>query len=993
MNTPHHARPLIALGLLVTFLAGGTLDAAEISIVIPQDASPIEQLAAREVRRYTWLRTGELLPIHKAAALPRDGNLIVVARESRGLVHLPPHTGPALGDDGFRLRSIADGNRKILALTGTRDLGSLYAAYRFAEHLGVRFYLHGDVLPDGHVPLKIPDLDEVQRPLFELRGIQPFHDFPEGPDWWNRDDYRSVISQLPKLRMNFFALHTYPEARPNAEPTVWIGQPGDAEPSGHVKFAYPSSYQNTRRGNWGYQSKPTSAFTHGSSALFEHDDFGPSVMDGFCPEPAEPAGFEAVFNRTGDLLRDAFTHARGVGVKTCVGTETPLIVPRRVAERLKSQGLNPEDPATLQRLYEGIFSRAAAAYPLDYYWFWTPEGWTWEGTQGAQVRATTNDLAAAIAAHAAVHAPFQLATCGWVLGPAQDRALFDKILPKEIAVSCINREVGRTPVEPGFAEVQGRGKWAIPWMEDDPALTSVQLWAGRMRRDAADALDYKCGGLMGIHWRTRVLGPAVAALAQAAWDQSPWRDDLRRRRGETSPDPKGVVIGGRPASFTGHEIADTDDDTVYQTVRYDLTAYRVPFANGKCRVTLRFCEPHYREAGKRVFDVSINGRRVAENLDVFARVGLDRALDLAFDDVSITNGVLEVRFTPKTEYPSIAGLSIEGPAGSRHIDCGGPGAGKFEADLHEEIGPSNVFADTTDFYRDWATAEFGASVAGPAAEIFARIDGHLPRPSDWTDGPGGLKPDPRNWAEVQREYVFVDQFAALTPKVSGPAQSARFAWWLDTFRYHRAIGELDCQWAVFQKTLVAATNSATATPADRERALAARRGMVRITGEIYSHLLATVSNPGELGTLANWEQHILPSVFGATDDAVRRLAGGTAPTGSTLPMAYHGPTRLIVPTAPTSLPASEAPEIRILVLSENTPGNVSVFSREMGQGRFAGHAAQQVGRGVYSVRLPKPGPKTEDLEWYAEATDASGLKTRWPATAPGTGHTVVIEPD
>jgi hypothetical protein len=170
-------------------------------------------------------------------------------------------------------------------------------------------------------------------------------------------------------------------------------------------------------------------------------------------------------------------------------------------------GLNATtNRAVIERLYRGIFQRAAAAYAPDYYWLWTPEGWTWDGTTEDQVRLTLDDLAAAVAAHGAGQAPFQLATCGWVLGPQQDRALFDKVLPKHVAVSCINREVGRTPVDRGFADVQGRGKWAIPWLEDDPALTSPQLWAGRMRRDAADARRYGCDGLLGIHWRTRSVG-------------------------------------------------------------------------------------------------------------------------------------------------------------------------------------------------------------------------------------------------------------------------------------------------------------------------------------------------------------------------------------------------------------------------------------------------------------------------------------------------------
>jgi hypothetical protein len=97
-------------------------------------------------------------------------------------------------------------------------------------------------------------------------------------------------------------------------------------------------------------------------------------------------------------------------------------------------------------------------------------------------------------------------------GSAARQGFFDKILPKNIALSCINRDVGRTPVDIGFVKVKNRSKWAIPWLEDDPALTSPQLWVGRMRRDAADALRYGCDGLMGIHWRTRILAPAVLAL-------------------------------------------------------------------------------------------------------------------------------------------------------------------------------------------------------------------------------------------------------------------------------------------------------------------------------------------------------------------------------------------------------------------------------------------------------------------------------------------------
>ena len=218
------------------------------------------------------------------------------------------------------------------------------------------------------------------------------------------------------------------------------------------------------------------------------------------------------------------------------------------------------------------------------------------------------DFRAAMAAMEKVKPPFTLATCGWVLGPPQSPALFDEHLPKNMPFSCINRTVGNTPVEPGFAAVKGRPKWAIPWMEDDPGMTIPQLWAGRMRRDAADALAYGCTGLLGIHWRTEVLAPNVSALAKAAWDQSDWNKEPK----EEKPADKAAdrVLGGQVAQFPNNAIADTDDAPLYQTVRYDLGGYRLKIPNGTYTVTLKFCEPAYAEKEKRVFGVKLQGKTV-----------------------------------------------------------------------------------------------------------------------------------------------------------------------------------------------------------------------------------------------------------------------------------------------------------------------------------------------------------------------------------------------
>lgn len=483
------------------------------TIISPENASALETLAAREVRRYFYVRTGELLPIVTASQLPA-GEAIVVARKDRPLA---AQAGAALAAQEYVIKT--DG--AVVYLVGGDDSGTLYAAYAFAERLGVRFYLNGDVIPDKRIAPALPKLNETAKPIFDTRGIQPFHDFPEGPDWWDKDDYLSYVAQLPKMRMNFLGLHNYPEGEVGPEPGVWIGQRADLGEGGKVNFSYPSQWANTaRKGMWGYAPMKTSDFAAGAAALFESDDFGPAVMKGVMPVPATPEQSNQLFGEAGSMLKAAFTEAKALGVKTCIGTETPLTIPKLVRGRLKAAGKDPKDRAVVESLYEGMFRRIAATYPIDYYWLWTPEDWTWGGNKPEQFEATKQDILAAVNALTSMGKPFTLATSGWVLGPQHDRAALDAFLPKDSPMSTINRQVGHAPDESGFANLQGRPKWVIPWMENDPNLTSPQPWVGRMRYDAADAKRLGCTGLLGIHWRTKILSANVAALAAAAWDQS-----------------------------------------------------------------------------------------------------------------------------------------------------------------------------------------------------------------------------------------------------------------------------------------------------------------------------------------------------------------------------------------------------------------------------------------------------------------------------------------
>lgn len=179
-------------------------------IVTPNGATLPEVLAAKEVRRYVYLRTGALLPLTTADTLP-DADVVLVAAQTASLVtdleNVIGYTNP---QSGFLIKSVEQQGRTVLVITGADPDATLHGAYRFAEHLGVGFGLEGDIIPDGHIPLDISGHDEVAVPLLETRGLLPFHDFPEGPDFWNTDDYLLVVSQMPKLGLNFIGLHNYP---------------------------------------------------------------------------------------------------------------------------------------------------------------------------------------------------------------------------------------------------------------------------------------------------------------------------------------------------------------------------------------------------------------------------------------------------------------------------------------------------------------------------------------------------------------------------------------------------------------------------------------------------------------------------------------------------------------------------------------------------------------------------------------------------------------
>lgn len=984
-------------------------------IIISKDASSIEILAAKEVRRYVYQRSGQLLSIVSSDSLVKGADMVLIANKDRPIISRLSDENikqsiSKLKDQEYILKTIDHDNNKVVLLSGGDKIGTLYAAYRFSEHLGIHFYLHGDVIPDERVSFEIMELNEIRKPLFPIRGIQPFHDFPEGPDWWSSDDYKAILSQLPKMGMNFIGLHTYPESTVGPEPTVWIGLEKNIKKNGDVSFSYPSRYFTTLNDSWGYGAKKTSEYSFGADQLFLQNIYGAEHMKGMAPWPLNEKDQNILFNRTGNFFQNVFTYANKLGVQTCVGTQTPLTIPQKLRNRLIRAGKDPNDIKTTQSLYEGMFQWVTKNYPIDYYWLWTPENWTWGGNTEDEIQHTRDDLNAAIAALNKINPPFSLATSGWVLGPKKDRTMFDNFLSKDIPMSSINRQMGFTPVDVNFARLQGRPKWAIPWLEDDAALIIPQLWAGRMRQDAADALKYGCTGLIGIHWRTKIIAPNISALANAGWDQNIWNPNVDK----TFEVPDINRIEGSPgalfAVFKDTTLGNLNDEKIFRTHIYSMNNYFLGLENGIYDVTLKFLEVHYKEKDKRFFGVKIQNKIVEKRLDIFAHVGYGSPLNKTYNDIKVSDGRLHLQFKKISDNAILAGIVITKSGTNekkqivRKINCASRKVGDYETDPSLKLQGFDIPRDLSveDFYADWAKAQFGKEVAKQMADLFVSLDGNskvktigqreanLPRPSDWLGGPGGIFPDSRSWDDVQIDYNFIDKMENMQTDVRGTGNLDRFEYWLNQFRYLRAIGKFRCTMYSYNKAMEKVRNEIDPDLQKKlikENVFPFRKQEIEDLGEIHKHLLNSVSTTGGLGTVTNWQQHSIPKLIEETGRELVKILGEELPSAMNPSKSYSGNERMIITTIRSSIDADEPFQLKIIFLGKK-PKSAAFYWRSMGNGNYKKIDLKHITRNSYGIVL-SPDLIQGDFEYYIKAVSDKNKNLFFPATAPVLNQTVI----
>jgi len=129
------------------------------------------------------------------------------------------------------------------------------------------------------------------------------------------------------------------------------------------------------------------------------------------------------------------------------------------------------------------------------------------------------------------------------------------------------------------------------------------------------------------------------------------------------------VISGIANPIVGKEAA--NDSYIYQTERStnwdgSTISYSYGVPNGDYHVVLHFADTYFWLNGQRVFNVLVEGQPLLTNLDLISEVSYNAPLIERFD-VSVSDGTINIDFSPVSEIPVINGIEIIAKGISRSV--------------------------------------------------------------------------------------------------------------------------------------------------------------------------------------------------------------------------------------------------------------------------------------------------------------------------------------
>ena len=395
-------------------------------------------------------------------------------------------------------------------LTAANEQALLYAVFDFLERQGLIFGIDGTTAPiDRPTALRLPHPGNPWKgsPRFAVRGLLPWPDFLNCISVYNDEDFAAYFAAMLRMRFNMFGMHVYTQNAPGPLAESYLSF--DFAGAGHR-----AALEDTTMTSWGYLPQRTSSFKMGAAEFFDSETFGSDAT-------RLAADNWDIAARTTPMMRTAFNFAKELGIRTGIGFE-PYKNPEEIVRALPPEALSHPggfiESTTARDLLERRLADLLERYPMvDYVWLWQDEDANWRSREKNIPLSTTPF----VQAHDFLqrHAPDKrLVLAGWG-GVTRHFESLHQRLPEDVVFSSLNDSLGWDPVNEAFGKLGSRERWPIPWLEDDPSMWLPQFRASRFQMDMKRAESFGCQGMLGIHWRHRVVDPTATYFVRAAWDR------------------------------------------------------------------------------------------------------------------------------------------------------------------------------------------------------------------------------------------------------------------------------------------------------------------------------------------------------------------------------------------------------------------------------------------------------------------------------------------
>ncbi len=482
---------------LVLVLCVNSCIFADGNIGIGKDPSQLENYAAKELKRYIYLLSDEVWNIQRSSDEIKNDGFVIGTAQSNSLIkkfteqNLIELTPAQPGRQGYILKTIKYKGNDLIIIAANEPIGCLYGVYGLLEdYYNIGFYFSGDVFSSKYKPFKIKKVDDIITPTLYIRGFLPWTNFPQSATVYSWEDWKFIIDQAAKMRMNFIHIHNYNGMK------------------GHNEMYHNFEYKDfmsrvwmptARTGHsWAGPAFDITEYRFGAGDLFGDYDFGTDAT-----LHNESLSNEEVFAKGSSLFSKVIDYAHKRGVRIGLGLDIDLI-----PSEYKKIGAEASD----MEIIKARVDQNTSDYPnLDYLLCFQSEGSRRGGEEfykkWRKMIMTWYNLFKEKSPNT------RLCVSGWGLDPESIAELPEDIICAPIAGYSDKFQDGSI-----FGD---REYWGCPWMEKDGNGSQHYYPYGTHLSNTIEAYQNRSDNTKGMYcltWRlTDAIEPKISYIAKAPW--------------------------------------------------------------------------------------------------------------------------------------------------------------------------------------------------------------------------------------------------------------------------------------------------------------------------------------------------------------------------------------------------------------------------------------------------------------------------------------------